>query len=299
VSQHDHGRERTRRADAPRSGEEEAVAHGEEEAVAHVPRLRSADGALAPETAAVAREEPLEIQLGATSLAVVMRTPGHDRELVLGFLVTERVVERPQQVLSLHAHSRATDPDAEDHVLRAVLAPDVRVDPEALRRNLFASSSCGVCGKATIDAALAHAPPLDDPARFASGFFHRLPGSLRARQSVFERTGGLHAAALFAPDGRLLVAREDVGRHNAVDKVVGWAAADGRLPLAGHVLLVSGRVSYEVVQKALAARVPVVAAVSAPTSLAVELAERAGIALVAFLRDDRFGVYGRRDRIVA
>ena len=246
----------------------------------------------------MAREEPLEIQLGANSLAVVMRTPGHDRELVLGFLLTERVIDRPEQVHSIHAHTRTSDPGSEDHVLRAVLAPDVVVDLDALRRNLFASSSCGVCGKATIENALAHAPPLDDPARFEASFFHPLPEALRAHQAVFDQTGGLHAAALFDPDGELLVAREDVGRHNAVDKVVGWAVEGARLPLAGHVLMVSGRVSYEIVQKALAARLPVVAAISAPTSLAVELAERCGIALVAFLRDDRCGVYGKRDRII-
>jgi FdhD protein len=268
------------------------------DAVASVPRVRVEDDAFLPEEVSVAREEPLEVQLGAASLAVVMRTPGHDRELALGFLLTERVIASPDQVLSIHAHTRTTDPDAEDHVIRVVLAPGVAVDLEALRRNLFASSSCGVCGKATVESALAHAPPLDDPARFAASFFRGLPDALRGRQAVFERTGGLHAAALFDAGGRLLVAREDVGRHNAVDKVVGWAVTGDRLPLAGHVLLVSGRVSYEVVQKALAARVPVVAAVSAPTSLAVELAERSGIALVAFLRGRRFGVYGNRDRVV-
>ncbi|HKJ23828.1 MAG TPA: formate dehydrogenase accessory sulfurtransferase FdhD, partial [Myxococcota bacterium] len=194
-------------------------------------------------------------------------------------------------------HARTRDPDHDDHVVRAVLAPGVAVDLDGLRRNLFASSSCGVCGKATIENALAHAPALDDPARFGAGFFAALPDALRDAQAAFDRTGGLHAAALFAPDGERLVVREDVGRHNAVDKVVGWAVAQDRLPLSGHVLLVSGRVSYEIVQKALAARIPVVAAVSAPTSLAVELAEHAGIALVAFLRDGRFGLYGNRDRV--
>jgi FdhD protein len=269
----------------------------DEHAVARVRRLRADDGGLEPEEAGVACEEPLEIQVGASSLAVVMRTPGHDRELALGFLITERVVAGPDRVVSLTSHARTRDPDDEDHVVRAVLAPGSAVDLDALRRNLFASSSCGVCGKATIASALDHAPPLDDPARFEASFFAALPGLLRDAQPAFARTGGLHAAALFAPDGERLVVREDVGRHNAVDKVVGWAAERERLPLAGHVLLVSGRVSYEIVQKALAARVPVVAAVSAPTSLAVELAERAGIALVAFLRDGRFGLYGCRERV--
>jgi len=246
----------------------------------------------------VAREEPLEIQLEGSSLAVVMRTPGHDVELVMGFLLTERVIERPEQVVSVHAYARHTDPESEDNVIRVVLAPGVRVDLDALRRNLFASSSCGVCGKATIENALRHAPPLDDPARFPASLFAALPAALRARQAVFDLTGGLHAAALFSGEGRLLAVREDVGRHNAVDKVVGWALRAGRVPLAGHVLLVSGRISYEIVQKALAARLPALAAVSAPTSLAVELAEASGIALVAFLRDAGFGVYGRRERVV-
>ncbi|MBW2314168.1 MAG: formate dehydrogenase accessory sulfurtransferase FdhD [Deltaproteobacteria bacterium] len=266
--------------------------------MAQVQRLRTENAALLPEEATVACEEPLEIQVGGSSLAVVMRTPGHDRELALGFLLTERVVERSDQVVSVHRHARTTDPDDEDHVIRAVLAPGVAPDLDALRRNLFASSSCGVCGKATIENALAHAPPLDDPAEFPAGFFAGLPEALRSHQVGFDRTGGLHAAALFSGDGELLVVREDVGRHNAVDKVVGWALEDDRLPLSGHVLLVSGRVSYEIVQKALAARLPVVAAVSAPTSLAVDLAEQSGIALVAFLRGEHFGLYGRTSRVV-
>ena len=246
----------------------------------------------------MACEEPLEIQVGATSLAVVMRTPGRDRELALGFLLTEGIISGPDQLISLHAHARTADPEAEDHVVRAVLAPGVAPDLDALRRNLYASSSCGICGKATIESALAHAPPLDDPARFEAAFFAGLPDPVRARQAVFQRTGGLHAAALFDPVGELLVVREDVGRHNALDKVVGWAVEQRLVPLAGHVLLVSGRISYEVVQKALAARVPVVAAISAPTSLAVALAEKSGIALVAFLRGGRFGLYGDRGRVV-
>jgi FdhD protein len=178
------------------------------------------------------------------------------------------------------------------------LAEGITVDFERLRRNLYASASCGLCGKATIDAVLAVAPPLDDAARFPASFFAALPERLRAAQDAFSRTGGLHAAALVAPDGSFLAAREDVGRHNAVDKVVGWALRAERLPLAGHVLLVSGRVSYEIAQKALAARIPVVAAVSAPSSLAVDLAVRAGMTLVAFLRGDSFNLYGATERVV-
>lgn len=270
----------------------------EGDAFARVARTRVAGGASTSVPDTVAREEPLEIQLEAESLAVVMRTPGHDEELVAGFLWTERVLDRPEQLVSVHTYQRTRDAGEDDHVVRAVLSADARPDLAALRRNLFASSSCGVCGKATIENALRHAPPLDDPSCFSPGFLEALPAQLRAAQTGFERTGGLHAAALFSPDGERIVVREDVGRHNAVDKVVGFALARDRLPLAGHVLMVSGRISYEIVQKALAARVPVVAAVSAPTSLAVALAEAAGIALVAFLRGERFAVYGRRERVL-
>jgi FdhD protein len=257
------------------------------------------DGAAVAGHDAVAREEPLEIQLGGASLAVVMRTPGHDEVLALGFLVTERVVREAGDVLSVRHCSAARSPEAAGNVVRAVLADHVSVDLEALRRNLFASSSCGVCGKATLENALAIAPPLRDDARFAAGFFYALPERLVDCQVGFAQTGGLHAAALFAPDGELLVAREDVGRHNAVDKVIGWACRAGRLPLSGHVLLVSGRISFEVVQKALAARIPVVAAISAPTSLAVELATQANLTLVGFLRGRSANVYGDRTRVVA
>jgi FdhD protein len=247
----------------------------------------------------VAAEEPLEIRLGDAPLAVVMRTPGADPELALGFLVTERVVADPRQVLSVRHCTRAPGAGAQDNVIRVLLAPGVAVDLEALRRNLYASSSCGICGKATIENALAEAPPLEDPSRFALELFYGLPERLAARQPVFSRTGGLHAAGLFSPQGELLVVREDVGRHNAVDKVVGWALRQGRLPLRGHVLLVSGRISYELVQKALCAGVPVLAGVSAPSSLAVELAERAGITLVGFLRGRGLNLYAHPERVAA
>jgi FdhD protein len=221
---------------------------------------------------AVAVEEPLEIQLAGASLAVVMRTPGHDEELALGFLVTERVVAAPEQVLSVRHCRGVSDPDASENVLRVLLAAGVEVDLDALRRNLYASSSCGICGKATIANALASAPPLEDASRFEAAFFSALPQRLEAVQPAFAATGGLHAAGLFAADGELLVVREDVGRHNAVDKVIGWALRAGRLPLAGHALLVSGRISYELVQKAR-------------------------LTLVGFLRGRSFNVYGERSRV--
>jgi FdhD protein len=247
----------------------------------------------------VAREEPLEIQLNGSPVAVVMRTPGDDLDLVAGFLVTERVIESAAALGSLHHASAVHDAESADNVVRATLRDGLAFDAERLRRNLFASSSCGVCGKATLEQVLASAPPLagEDGARFAPAYFAALPPRLRAAQRVFDETGGLHGAALFDAQGALLCAREDVGRHNAVDKVIGWSARAERLPLRGCALLVSGRVSFEIVQKALAARIPAIAAISAPSSLAVELAERAGIALVAFLRGDAMSVFGARDRV--
>lgn len=269
-----------------------------EEAIHAVSVVRFGHGGLAEFRDAVAREEPLEIQVAGVPLAVVMRTPGHDGELALGFLITERVIHSLEDLLSLRHCSLAPHPEAEGNVMRALLRPGVRVDLEALRRNLYASSSCGICGKATIENALLSAKPLDDSARFPRAFFLSLMERMRSAQSAFERTGGIHAAALVSPEGALLVVREDVGRHNAVDKVVGWAAQRRMLPLSGHVLLVSGRISYEIVQKALAARVPLIAAVSAPTSLAVRFAEQAGMGLVGFLRESGFNVYGRSERVI-
>jgi FdhD protein len=267
------------------------------EGVRDVEVTRVGDGRAEPARDRVAHEEPLEIQLGGTPLAVVMRTPGHDVELVTGFLLTERIVDSLARVESIHHGSEAARPETADNVVRVLLAPAAHVDLARLRRNLFASSSCGVCGKATLENALATAEPLRDTTRVGASILVALPERLRSAQHAFDETGGLHAAGLFDADGRLLVVREDVGRHNAVDKVVGWAAAAGRLPLAGHVLLVSGRASFEIVQKALAARIPIVAAVSAPSSLAVGLAEASGIALVGFLRGRTFNSYGAPGRI--
>jgi FdhD protein len=270
-----------------------------EDSVAEVGVVRFAAQAPSAARDAVAREEPLEIQIGGTPLAVVMRTPGHDADLALGFLSSERVIASIEDVLSVRHCREVRSPEAADNVVRVALADGVRVDWEALRRNLYASSSCGVCGKATIENALACAPPIRDPARFDPALFPPLPERLAAAQPGFARTGGLHAAALFDRGGTLLVAREDIGRHNAVDKVLGFCLREKRWPLAGHVLLVSGRISFEIVQKALAARLPLVAGVSAPSSLAISLAERAGIALIGFLRSGTFNVYGETSRVRA
>jgi FdhD protein len=267
------------------------------ESAAPVSLVHFADGAACARRDSAAREEPLEIQLGGTPLAVVMRTPGHDAELVLGFLQSERVIASIADVVSVRHCREAREPAAADNVVRVVLADGVSVDWEALRRNLYASSSCGVCGKATIENALACAPPIRDAARFAASFFPPLPARLAAAQPGFAHTGGLHAAALFDAAGQLLAVREDVGRHNAVDKVLGFCLREKRWPLAGHVLLVSGRISFEIVQKALAARLPLVAGVSAPSSLAIDLAERAGMTLIGFLRGSAFNVYGDTARV--
>jgi FdhD protein len=284
---------------AARIGDGVVTDAGDPERIREAARTRFELGAGAKdEPDLVAREEPLELQVNGTQLAVVMRTPGDDLDLAAGFLVTERIAARFEDVASLH-HASSGDAERADNGVRATLAPGVAFDPESLRRNLFASSSCGICGKASLERALATAEPLSSDARFPAAFFAALPARLRDAQRVFAETGGLHAAALVSASGELLCVREDVGRHNAVDKVVGWAARAGALPLTSCVLLVSGRVSFEVVQKALAARIPVIAAVSAPTSLAVELAEDAGIAIVAFLRGDSMSVYGARARVTA
>ncbi len=247
----------------------------------------------------VAREEPLEIRIGGVPIAVVMRTPGHDEELTWGFLLTERVIDDPARVRSVRHCAQVDTPEAENNVLQVVLHPEASVDLARLRRNLYASSSCGICGKATLDQVLARAPALQDDCRVSVRVLHALPERLRAAQAVFSRTGGLHAAGLFTVDGELLVVREDVGRHNAVDKVIGWAVTHGRAELEGHILVVSGRISYEITQKALAARIPVVAAVSAPSSLAIDLAHRGRLTLVGFVRDRRLCVYTETQRVVA
>ncbi len=239
----------------------------------------------------LAVEEPLEIRIAERSLAVVMRTPGNDRELVAGFLVTEGIVADRSDLLDL-VHC---DPDGEDearpNVMIVHLAPRVRIDWARLARHTFASSSCGLCGKASIDAVRTVAPPLAAGAVPARAVLESLPRVLREHQQGFSLTGGVHASGIFGTDGSLVAMREDVGRHNALDKVIGWALLAGRLPLSHCMLLVSGRVSFEIMQKALMAGIPTIAAVSAPTSLAVEFARESGQTLVGFVRGDRMNVY--------
>ena len=251
-----------------------------------------------PDTVTV--EEPLEIRVGGVSLAVTMRTPGNDFDLTIGFLLSEGLIAAVENVQTLmHCQDEGEDGLPTYNVVDVTLAPGVPPPAADAARASYITSSCGICGKASIDAitttsryAVAQDRALVDPRVLAT-----LPAMLRAQQKVFDRTGGLHAAGLFTAEGELLVAREDVGRHNAVDKVIGWAAREDRLPLTAHVLCVSGRASFELTQKALMAGIPTLAAVSAPSSLAVELATEAGMTLVGFLRDPKLTVYSGAERL--
>ncbi|TQK28131.1 formate dehydrogenase accessory sulfurtransferase FdhD [Arthrobacter sp. SLBN-53] len=252
-----------------------------------------------PETLAV--EEPLEIRVNGTPLTVTMRTPGSDVELAQGFLLTEGLIGRRADIATVQYCSGA-GPDGLNtyNVLDVTLAPGVTLPDVDVTRNFYTTSSCGVCGKASLEAVRLSSKhgPGDDPVTVSTEMLAALPDRLRARQKVFAATGGLHGAALFDTDGEPLVVREDIGRHNAVDKVIGWALESHRVPLTGTVLLVSGRASFELTQKAVMAGIPVLAAVSAPSSLAVDLASQSGLTLVAFLRGDSMNIYTRPDRIV-
>ncbi|HWW50146.1 MAG TPA: formate dehydrogenase accessory sulfurtransferase FdhD [Verrucomicrobiae bacterium] len=244
----------------------------------------------------LAGEEPLEIRVGHLPLSVTMRTPGNDLELAAGFLFTEGLAERRAQIVSLQAERG--DRKNRGNVVEAELAPECAPEVEKTRRHFFSASSCGICGKASIDSVRSRTlrrPSQDfrlDPETLV-----RLPDALRSSQAVFGRTGGLHAAALFDANGELLILREDIGRHNAVDKVIGWALLADRVPLTTSVLLVSGRGGFEIVQKAIVAGLPVVASVSAPSSLAVQLARELRLTLIGFLRGRRFVIYAGEDRI--
>ena len=244
----------------------------------------------------VAVEEPLEIRVADRSVAVVMRTPGHDRELAAGFLLTEGVIRSAEDVLDI-VLCREQERAEAGNVVNALLSPMVQVDFERLTRHVFSSSSCGVCGKATLDAIVQVFPPITQQTFFDGRRLAGLPARLREAQPAFDATGGIHGCALFDVTGGLEIVREDVGRHNAVDKVLGRALLDRRLPLDTHGLLLSGRVSFELVQKALAAGIQLVAGIGAPSSLAIECALRSNITLVGFLRADRFNVYTGAERL--
>ena len=243
-------------------------------------------------------EEPLEIRVGGRSLAVTMRTPGNDFELATGFLLAEGLITGAADVATI-SYCPGHDTQA-FNVLDVALTAGVRPPPVEATRPFLTTSSCGLCGKASIDSVRSKSfyDVRADPLRLPASVVCTLPALLREAQTVFDRTGGLHAAGLFDADGHLVCLREDVGRHNAFDKVIGWAAMNGRLPLRGHVILASGRASFELVQKALMAGVPMLAAVSAPSNLAAELAEEAGMTLVGFLRGDTMNVYAGAERVV-
>lgn len=276
------------------------------QSVRHFEIRRVADAAVV-EDDVVATEEPLEIRLGyfaggehrEQSISVTMRTPGKDLELAVGFLYTEGIVSGPEDVASVGP----CGPPAADgliNVVRVEIAQGVPVDLDRLERHFYTSSSCGVCGKSSLEAvkvqsryAIADAPFQID--RHALG---GLPDALRSRQDVFDQTGGLHASGLFDASGRIVLVREDVGRHNALDKLIGNRLAAGELPLSNFGIVVSGRASFELMQKAMMAGCPLLAAVGAPSSLAVQLAEEFGITLVGFLKRDRFNIYARPDRVV-
>jgi FdhD protein len=259
-------------------------------------------GAMREEADRLAVEEPLEIRLGGRRFTLTMRTPGHDEELAAGFLLAEGFINARGElgeIRRLRDAKGALDPNAIDVILN-VPAAGLR---ERLQRNFTVSSSCGICGKTSIEALERRIAPLTSTVAIALAALLRLPALMREAQAVFAATGGLHAAALFsleqANDPALVVLREDVGRHNAVDKVVGYALAHDMIPLTRHVLMVSGRLSFELVQKAAAAGVSILCAVSAPSSLAVELAEELGMTLVGFLREPNFNVYSGSERILA
>jgi FdhD protein len=253
----------------------------------------------------VAIEEPLEIRVrwqGARgieekSIAITMRTPGDDFELAAGFLFTERVIMRRDQVADI-AYCLDVDDEQERNIVTVTLVPGIVLDVRRLERNFFAGSSCGVCGKATLEALdLSGCAAITGETTIGASLLRALPQLMRERQPTFETTGGLHAAALFGPSRTMMSLREDVGRHNAVDKIVGQQLMTGGLPLAAHTLLVSGRAGYEILQKALVAGVPIVAAIGAPSSLAVDVAERFGMTLVGFLRSDGFNIYSHPQRV--
>ncbi|MGA5305315.1 formate dehydrogenase accessory sulfurtransferase FdhD [Nucisporomicrobium flavum] len=254
-----------------------------------VPRRRSDD---------LAAEEPLEIRLRREPLAVTMRTPGQDIDLAMGFLLTEGIIRAADDVVTAQLCA-GTDAPNTYNVVDVVLGAHVPPPDTDPSRNFYTTSSCGVCGKASIDAVRTRSrfDVTADEVTVAATTLAELPDKLRAAQRTFDRTGGLHAAGLFTAGGDLVVLREDVGRHNAVDKVIGWALRDGRLPLAGHILMVSGRASFELTQKAWMAGIPLLAAVSAPSTLAAELADEAGMTLVGFLRGSSMNVYTGTQRV--
>jgi FdhD protein len=262
-------------------------------AVISVPIRRWQRGLAAADVDEVVAEEPLEIRVDGRSISVTMRTPGHDDELAAGFLLSEGLLKSRADIGEIPAEWMRDD----CNIVDVRLADGARFDYESLSRHVFASSSCGVCGKASIESVHLHFPPVDTAMTVPADLLVRLPERFGGGQDTFRRTGGLHAAAVFDEHGGLVVLREDVGRHNAVDKVLGHALLNDQLPFGRHILMVSGRASFEIVQKALAGRVPIVVAVSAPSSLAVQFAQDSGQTLIGFLRGERMNIYAGVERV--
>lgn len=256
------------------------------------------DGVLRPMDDYLVGEEPLEIRVNERAISITMRTPGHELELAAGFLFTEGIISDRKQIASIRY-----DPDSRQNGanrVRVDLVSGCTLDTEATQRNFYTTSSCGVCGKASIEAVRVRNIERPNPYCIVDPeLLCQLPHQLRTRQAIFGRTGSLHAAGLYTPAGDFLVLREDVGRHNAVDKVIGWALANDMVPLRESILMVSGRGGFEIIQKALVAGIPVLASVSAPSDLAVNLAREYGMTLVGFLRGRRFIVYSGAERLTA
>lgn len=268
-----------------------------------ITKFTSSGSTVSPDLMAV--EEPLEIRLGfgalgdrqQKSLSVTMRTPGHDYELAIGFLFTEGIIESFDQVESIKYCEDVGRQEERENVVRVELRPEVKIDFEKLQRNFYTSSSCGVCGKSSIEAVHVSCQVINDDLRVTKNVIHSLPDKLREAQQIFEHTGGLHAVGLFDLKGKLLLTREDVGRHNAMDKIIGACLFKKETPLTNRIIMVSGRASFELVQKALRAGCPIMAAVGAPSSLAVSLANNLGMTLLGFVREQSFNLYCGHHRI--
>ena len=254
-------------------------------------------------------EEPLEIRVGQQSLIVVMRTPGHDFELAAGFLYTESLINSVDDIeiiaycdeenATTKTNGQYSSLSLFQNIVNVRLVQELNLEEQGWQRNFHANASCGLCGKMTIESVKHQVDSLDSGFRLNQKVFYELNDQLRAAQPVFEKTGGLHAAGLFNENGELLIVREDIGRHNAVDKVIGQALLSDMLPLDSHVLMVSGRASFEIVQKALFARIPIIVAVSAASTLAVDLAEEGNLTLIGFMREQRMAVYSHPERILS
>jgi FdhD protein len=259
---------------------------------------RYRNGEFAEKADDLATEEPLEIRIEGHSVAVLMRTPGQDRELAGGFLISENIVRAADEIFEVTVCGENAAESDETNVVNITLKNPARFDAKKFSRNLFSSSSCGICGKASIEAIVKQFPPISSELKIPAHLLLDLPARLSAAQKTFQLTGGLHACALFDKNGALLAVREDVGRHNALDKLIGHGLLENWLPLNQQILLLSGRISFEMVQKALAAGIAIIGAISAPTSLAVEFAGANNQTLVGFLRGDHMNIYSGAERIL-